>query len=154
MNIYTKEDLEKTNHPRLTVKQLKDFIEKNNLADDALVMIQRVEDMYYDGVDISGMRGCQYTENGIFPEGSKSSGWLVYLKGGYHYHQQLKRNKEMLDEIERRQKGEESHYPGIEDPSKYIATEEQLNKLKEQYTPAHCPVVYSDEKHLFIDLHY
>jgi len=80
MEKLTKERL--TKWQGLTVGQLKDFIEKFHVPDTALVMIERVEDIYFEGVDISGMRGCDVTEDGIFPPGSKSNGWGVYLKEG------------------------------------------------------------------------
>ena len=64
----------------LTVGQIKEFIEKHNIPDDALVLTQRVEDEYFEGgIDISGMRGAD-SETGIWPEGSRSGEWGVYLK--------------------------------------------------------------------------
>lgn len=71
----------------LTIGGLKKWLEKNSdLPDDSLVMVQRVEDKYYDGIDISGMRGAE----GILPPGSKSNGWDVYYKesdlGEEQYH--------------------------------------------------------------------
>lgn len=130
INTLTKEDLGKYRH-HLTVKELKDFIEKHKIPDDAVVMIQRIEDRYFE-----------------------NHGWGVYKKGGEFYHSQLRYNKEMKEEIARREKGEEPKY-SMEDPSVYICEdEEELDQLKEQYHPASSPVFYEDEKHLFIDLHY
>jgi len=78
MNELTKKDLERF-RDSLTVGRIKEFIKKHDIPDDALILIQRVEDEYFDGYDISGMRGAD-TKTGIYPEGSKSEGWGVYLK--------------------------------------------------------------------------
>ena len=61
----------------LTVGDLKAFIEKHDLPDDAIVVTQRVYDAYFEGGhDISGMRSAE----GILPKGSRSSEWGVYCK--------------------------------------------------------------------------
>lgn len=63
----------------LTVGQLKKDLE--GYPDDALVVSQRVEDRYYDGVDISGMTGTLADgTTGILPPGSKATGWSVITK--------------------------------------------------------------------------
>lgn len=78
MNTFTKEHLLEQGKDRhcLTVGELKKFLAEHDMSDDAPVLIQRVEDKYYEGLDISGMRG----PNGIIPTGSKASGWKVYPK--------------------------------------------------------------------------
>ena len=46
----TKEDIKKyKNH--LTVGGLKEFVKKNGIPDDAKIMIQRVEDFYFERND-------------------------------------------------------------------------------------------------------
>lgn len=60
----------------LTVGGILDFIARYGIPSDAPVVIQRIEDSYFEGQDISGMRG----PNGILPPGSKSTGWRSYLK--------------------------------------------------------------------------
>jgi len=57
---------------KLTVGQLKKFIEENNFSDDSIVLIQRIEDYYY-----------------------KSGGWGVYLKKGDFTHQLEKTNEKI-----------------------------------------------------------
>lgn len=153
-NRLTKEQLlSYAQHGYCTVGDLKKFIEKNNIPDDALVLIQRVEDRYYDGVDISGMSGCETSPDGKFPSGSKSTGWGVYLKKGDQFYWQEAMNQNMKEEMERIKNGEEREYPGIEDPSKFI--ESPGEEFMEQYHPAWSPVFYKDDPDfLFIDLHY
>lgn len=151
MNKITKEDLKKR-QAGLTVGGLKKFLLENNPPDDAPVLIQRVEDKYFEGVDISGIGGCKSTKNGIYPPGSKATGWGVYLKRGEHYFAAENFNKEMNEEIKRRANGEEPEYD-IEDPSKFIVKLDE--GLMEQYSPAWCCVGYKDDPDiLFIDLHY
>ena len=50
MKEFTEDELQeiKSNGALLRVKDLKEFIETHNLKDDAVVMIQRVEDFYYE----------------------------------------------------------------------------------------------------------
>ena len=62
----------------LTVAELKSKL--NQYPDDAKILVHRVEDCYYEGMDISGMRGTYTNENGeqvsgILPSGSKSTPW-------------------------------------------------------------------------------
>ena len=63
-----------TKHHYLTVGRLKEYLE--GYPEDALVVSQRVEDRYYEGVDISGARGILPDGSaGILPSGSKATGW-------------------------------------------------------------------------------
>jgi hypothetical protein len=154
MNKIEKKDLYRyANNGFLTVGRLKKFIEENNLPDDAPVVVQRIEDRYYEGNDISGMLGCPDTEDGIYPPGSKSQGWGVYLKEGDTYHNVKTMNVRMKEELIRRKNGEPGKFPKIDDPEKYI--EELNDQLKDQYHPIWSPVFYRDDKDiLFLDLHY
>jgi hypothetical protein len=113
----------------LTVGDLKEFLEKNNLPDDAKVMIQRVEDVYFE-----------------------KNNWGVYLKEGYWYHSIKEMNENMLAEAKRIEEGLEPEYD-MEDPlSKVIDLDDEL---KDQYHPAWSCVRYNDDQDLlFIDLHY
>ena len=117
----------------LTVGKLKRFLEKHNLPDDAVVMTQVVEDVYRN-----------------------ENGWGVYLKKGHWYHSQINFNKNMKEEIDRRERGEDPEYEKMEDPRKFICEdEEKLKGLKEKYHPAWSCVKYNDEDEiLFINLHY
>lgn len=129
--ILTEEDLNSYKY-NLTVGRLKKYIEKQGIPDDAKVVIERVEDVYYE-----------------------IHGWGVMLKEGEQYHNAIEMNERMRDEIARRERGEEPEYPGIDDPNKYICEDENfLNELKNQYHPAWCVAGYKDKNFLFIDLHY
>lgn len=126
-----KEVKEKFEH-HLTVGDLKKSIELYNIPDEAKVVIQRIEDVYF-----------------------KRHGWGVMLKEGEHYHNTIQMNKNMREEIARRERGEEPDYSKIEDPNQFILEDENiLRELKEQYIPAWCVVGYEDKDFLFIDLHY
>jgi len=131
--VLNREDVLNDHHPQLTVGDLKRHITKNEIPDSAPVLIERVEDTYYE-----------------------RNNWGVLLKGGYHYHQILKDNERTRQEIERRARGEEPHYPGIKDSDlAIIDRQEILDEFKNQYTPSWSCVKYEDEDSiLFIDLHY
>ena len=136
----------------LTVGELRKAL--SEYPDDAKVLVQRVEDQYYDGVDISGLGGCTDTEDGTFPQGSKSDGWPVVLKKADFYHYCLGWNKQMDDEVEERAKGEIGQWP-FENPEKQKYTQEQLDAALDQYSPAFCVVKYKDDpNNLYLDLHY
>jgi hypothetical protein len=150
MNILKNEDLDRYKEfGYLTVGNLKKFIEKYNIPDDALVLIERVEDKYFDGVDISGMRN---SEGDVFPEGSKSNGWGVYPKENFWYFSAVEHNKK----IESGAYLNKEEYPDINENSDFLKphSEEELEKSKTQYHPAFCCVKYNDENQLFIDMHY
>lgn len=81
----TKQRLEQYKH-HLRVSDLQDFIKEHNIPGDAHVLVQRIEDEYYTGVDISGMHGEREDGTyGILPEGSKAVGWEVYEKSNDGY---------------------------------------------------------------------
>ncbi len=145
----TQEDLDRmAKHGYLTIGKLKKFIK--DLPDDGLVLTQRVEDKYYEGVDISGMGGCQDSPDGIFPPGSKAQGWGVVLKEGHFYHQALDFNERIRSgEFENKEE-----YPDLDPEFLKVYSEEDLRAMKEQYSPAFCCVKYNDDKNLYIDLHY
>lgn len=124
----SREDV-KTYNYYLTVGDLKKFLEHHKLPDDAPVLIQRVEDFYYE-----------------------KNNWGVHLKKGEFYNQCVHWNERVdSGEFEDREQ-----YPRMnEETRKAKYSEEDLNFMKEQYTPAWCCVKYSDEDEmLFIDLHY
>jgi hypothetical protein len=113
----------------LTVGKLRKYLEQHpELPDDANVLIQRVEDKYYE-----------------------KNGWGVVLKEGYHYQMNKTHNIRMEEEIRRRKNGEHPKYE-TEDPSKHIV--ELDDAMKEQYHPAFSCLKYKDDDNLYIDLHY
>jgi len=131
---HTKEEILEypTKYMYCTVGDLKKHIEKHNIPDDAPVVVQRVEDVYYD-----------------------KHGWKTYLKKGEHYWNTVHFNENMAEEILRRERGEEPHY-SMEDPSKFINSDPDfLEQMMEQYSPVWCAVYYKDDENiLFLDLHY
>ena len=113
----------------MSVGDLRKFLaEHPELPDNSKVLVQRVEDVYYE-----------------------KHGWGVVLKKGLHYHSFKENNARMEEEIKRRKNGEQPKYD-MEDPTKYIS--ELDNDLMEQYHPAWCCLMYKDDNNLYIDLHY
>jgi hypothetical protein len=129
MRTLSREDVLEMKH-FLTVGDLLKFIEENQIPVTAPVMIQRVEDVYYENHD-----------------------WGVYLKKGEHYRNSERMNQLMNEEIDRRLRGEEPNFPKIENPAKYIVDNDESSM--EQYHPAWSGCRYGDDTDmLFIDLHY
>ena len=112
----------------LTVGDLKEFIKENNLPDTAPVMIQRIEDIYYE-----------------------KHNWQVYLKNNEYTQTMTEHNEKVLS-------GEylnKEDYNLMNEESLKLYTEEDFKNAKLQYSPAWSGVYYSDDKDmLFIDLHY
>jgi hypothetical protein len=127
--ILTKEELKGYTH-WLTVGKLKEFIEKHNVPDEAMILVQRVEDIYYE-----------------------ENSWGVYLKEGYHSASCRRHNEKVTSGVY----DDKEQYPMITEENKKLFTEEEiLQQFGEQYHPAWCPVYYFDDKDdfLFLDLHY
>lgn len=130
--ILTEKEVTEKFTQHLTVGNLKKSIERYKIPDEAKVVVQRIEDVYYE-----------------------KHGWGVMLKEGEHYHNKISFNEKMKEEIVRRERGEEPEYEKIKDPNKYICEDEEvLKELKDQYHPAWCVVGYEDKDFLFLDLHY
>jgi hypothetical protein len=118
-----------------TIGELKKFIEKHNLSDDAKIYYQRIEDFYFVG------------EEGRSP-------WDTLDIAGERYHMTLKH-------IEKARSGEwedKEQYPGLTqdmiDSVKNI-TQEQLDKLKEQYVAVFTSIYYKEHPDkLFMSAHY
>lgn len=140
INKYHENDLEKLKDVGfLSIGQLKSILK--DLPDDGLIFVERVKDMYFEGVDISGFGGCPFTDDGIFPEGSKGDGWKVLLKDGDQYRRACQFNEAIKD----------NEY---EDDLKPIS-EQELENLKVQYAPVFCVAKYGDDhSNVFLNLHF
>ena len=81
----------------LTVGQLLERIKHYNVSEDTKICYQRIEDSYFDGQDISGMRGSEASGavNGIFPPGFKTDGWNTVKTKGDKYYNAVDFNKEL-----------------------------------------------------------
>ncbi len=134
----------------LTVKKLKEFIEENKIPDDARILYHRIEDSYFNGSDISGMSGCDYTEDGIFPPGSKAQGWNVIKAKGEWYHNMIRQNEKLAPGGEYWDK---EQYPDLKPENMKILNEKELDSFKEEYVMAHCCINY-DGKNVYITAHY
>lgn len=77
----TKEELAAQDGHYMRVCDIREFLARHNPPDDAIVLIEQVEDKYFDGgCDISGYSGqLEDGTHGILPEGSRTSEWPVVL---------------------------------------------------------------------------
>ena len=127
MREITKEELTKRFHG-LTVGELKEFLLEHNIPDNAVVVTQRVEDVYYE-----------------------KHNWGCYLKEGEHSFN-LKRWNEDIDSGKYLNKEE---YPNMNEENLLKATSEEIKNSMEKYTIASSCVFYKEDPDiLFIDLHY
>jgi hypothetical protein len=150
INQWTREDLRKSHG--LTVGDILEFVKKHKVPRTARVLVERIEDAYFNGIDISGMSGkLEDGSYGILPPGSKSSGWRVYLKKGESWWQCQSWN----DDIDSGKYLDADQYPRMQGKELKKYTEDQLIDSMTQYIPAFCCVKYNDEEDvLLINIHY
>lgn len=119
-----------------TVGDLKKFLEKHNLPDDAKILLQRVEDKYFEA-------------SKIHPQ---SSAWESIKKEGLFYYQAVERNKK----IESGEFNDKEQYPLLDEEKikEIYMSEEELELLKEQFVVAWCPVKYDNDDNLYFHAHY
>jgi hypothetical protein len=151
MNSKPKEHFTEMKHV-LKVKDIKRFLENNqDLDDEAVVMIERIEDRYFDGFDISGFS----TSEGIAPTGKKSDQWSVYLVEGESYNWAKQFEEDLIEEVKIIKEGGERQFPFIENPEEKIGTYDDWDKLKDQYQVANCFWRYPEQKDIvFLAIHY
>jgi hypothetical protein len=113
----------------LTVGRLLEFIKKNNIPEDAIVVSQRVEDIYFE------------THN-----------WGVYAKEGEH----ALWMKDINEKIDNGEFEDKAEYPMMSDELRKKFSEEEIKEAYDQYHPVWSPVLHRDDKDdiLFLDLHY
>ncbi len=122
----SKEELFKYEH-YLTVGKIKEFLNKYDLSDDSMVVVQRIEDFYYE-----------------------NNGWSVYLKEGESYWHCERWNEDIKGDYLDTKK-----YPRLVGKELKLFTEEQMKQSMCQYSPIWSCVRYNDDKDiLFLDLHY
>lgn len=144
MRELTKEEIERFRKHSFTFGALKKFMMDNNIPDDTLVMVERVEDVYYEGgCDISGIRGCPDTPDGIFPEGSRASEWGVYLVKDITYLSASHYN-ECIDNPEK--------YPEMVGKTKI--PDEELKTYMNQFHPSQACSYIEEDNILLIHVHY
>jgi hypothetical protein len=125
-----KEIKEKWQH-YATVGDLLEFIYKNNISRDAKILLQRVEDVYFN-----------------------EHHWTTINKEGENYHYAKNFNDELLEgKYENK-----DEYPEF-DINKIKPLEgEKLNKFledsKDKYYACWSPVKYSNDDNLYLDAHY
>ena len=133
-----------------TIGGLLDFIFEHKLPKTGNILVQRIEDCYYEGSDISGFSGCKTAKDGIFPPGSKSSGWGTVKKKGTHYHDALNWNKKIDGEF-----NDKEEYPDLDVSKLKKFTNEEIQESLNEYHPIWCPVKFNDDdENLYLDLHY
>lgn len=128
MGTMTREELFKRNH-HFTVKDLKKFLADNpELSDDAVIVVERVEDVYFE-----------------------KHGWSTYQVKGYHWHHHNKWN----EDIDSGKYLDKDQYPNMKEEHLIKCTEEDLERSKDQYAPIWCLSKFKDDHEiLFINMHY
>jgi hypothetical protein len=112
----------------LTVGRLKEFLAENAFPDDAIVVVQRVEDVYYE-----------------------KHRWGVYLKEG----DETQRVQQHNEDIKSGKYLNKEKYPGVTKENLKPFSPRQIQETMNQYHPAWSCVKYKDDDNvLFIDLHY
>lgn len=138
----------------MRVGDLRKALANPELSDNAIVLIEHVDDKYYEGgCDIAGLSG--ELEDGTYgplPEGSRTSEWPVVLRDGF-WGMAMKDHNRKVDS---------GYYANPEDfpephpihTTKY--TDEEIRQVMTKFAPAHCCGVggKDDKDVFFIHLHY
>jgi hypothetical protein len=112
----------------LTVGRLRSFLKENDYPDHALVVIQRIQDVYY-----------------------QKHGWGVYLKRGDFTYQAERMNQD----IKSGKYLDKNKYPKMKPENLIPISEEEIKATMDQYHPAFCCVFHKDDPNvMFINLHY
>lgn len=138
MEVISKEELLNRKFDSLTMKDLRRFILENpQMEDSTPVMVQRIEDIYFEGRDWNGGR---------------VNGWKVYLVEGEFWYSMERLNENMEEEIKNRKDGGEWQYPKIENPEEHKV--EMSDGLKEQFHSSFCITKENDDSVILIYNHY
>ena len=115
----------------LTIGDIKRHIEKHNLSDDTVVVVQRIEDSYF------------LSEH--------DTGWGVYYKDGLDALNAREHNRNVINGVYL-DKAQYNDHP----KHHVIYTEDEIKEMfSEQYIPTFCVATYKDELDiLFINIHY
>lgn len=144
MNKITKEELLSSRADRLTMKDLRKFVNNNpQIKDNTPILTERVEDRYFEGIDISGMSGQK--------EGDKSDGWKVFLVEGYNYWNISQFNKKMQTEIENRKAGKGKYSTKLNPEENIINL---TDDFKEHFFSSWCITKENDDSIVYIYNHY
>ena len=127
MKYYKRQDLINNKSHGLTMKELREFINKNpQIKDNTKVLIERIEDKYFE-----------------------RNGWQTLLVKGEKYYNAEEFNKKMLQEIKDRKQGKGEYQKEL-NPKKAIKI---LNDdLKDKFFPAWC--ILKDKDFVYIFNHY
>lgn len=120
MNKVTPEYIKQKSGHELTMKNLREFVNKNtDLSDDTPVLIERITDFYFEA---------------RIHAGKEIKGWPVLLNEGWIWHEQKNFIESLKQDIERRKTGQESDYPDLENPEQIIKDfEDNEDSFKEQF---------------------
>ena len=145
----------------LKVGDLLTVIRDNNLPNDVAVCYQRIEDEYFTGIDIGGMRGSGSSKypGGVFPEGTKTEGWNTLKIKGDTYFRAVRHNKQLdlgklvnegimdADEV-----AEYYWHDKYKDDRKYFDLESE--EILDQYIKGFCCFYNKEKNILCITAHY
>ena len=114
---------------QLTVGELLDYIQEHNVSRDAFIYNRRIEDWYF-----------------------KEGGWKPVKKEGEHYHMAVQQNEDVANGIF----NDREQYPLITDEwlQKTVSSEEDLERLKEDYYQCTQPILFKDDSNLYLDGHF
>lgn len=112
-----------------TVKELLGFIKEYKISPDSKVLVQRVEDVYFE-----------------------NHGWGTVKKEG----QQSSIIKELVNRAKSGVYADKEQFPKMtgERIAEILDYENKIDETRDEYIPVWCPVKYKDDNNLYLDLHY
>lgn len=110
-----------------TVGDLLNFIRDNNIPMNAKILLQRVEDVYFE-----------------------KNGWKTINKEGFWFNS----SKSFNERIDSKEFNDKEEYPDLKEENLVRFSEEELENSKDKYYPCWSPVKYGDDDNLYLDAHY
>ena len=112
-----------------TVGDLLKFIEDHDVSKDSKILVERVEDFYYE-----------------------KNGWETVKKQGDQYNSTMN----LIDKAKNGVFSNKKVFPRMTEEviADILKLEEQLSDCLNEYHPVWSPVLYSGDDNLYLDLHY
>lgn len=126
---HTVDDVKKHYEHYCTVGQLLEFIKEHNLPNDSKILIQRIEDIYFE-----------------------KHSWGTVKKEGFIYAVEM----EIINKAKSGVYSDKKQYPLMNKKTlkRILNSEKTIDNCKEEYVPVFSPIKYKDDDNLYLDAHY
>jgi hypothetical protein len=154
MNDVSKESLAERHGHYMRVGDLRKALANPDLSDDAIVLIEHVDDIYYErGRDVVGFSSPpEDGTTGVFPKDYHPEEWPVVLRDGYWGWHMKDHNRK----VDSGYYADPKNFPEPHPEHKRRYTDEEIRQAMTKFAPAYCCGVggKDDKDVFFIHMHY